>query len=94
MKRIRATKAELLARLEALEARVRALEADPPPARDDASSIVDRALRRAAARARGTIRYKQGEAVARVKARIAAEAAAIKALQRAEKRKKRRAQTE
>jgi hypothetical protein len=68
MRRPRPTKLELLARLEALEARVRALEISPP--RNDASAIVDSALNRAAARARGTIIKKQREVDARVKARL------------------------
>jgi hypothetical protein len=42
----RPTKLELLARIEALEARVRTLEINPP--RTDASAIVDNALNPAA----------------------------------------------
>jgi hypothetical protein len=78
--------------IEALEARVRVLEgAETAPPRDDAGELVDRVLCRAAGRAHGTQVQKRGAAAALERARTKARAAAIKAIDRPDaKRKSRR----
>jgi hypothetical protein len=77
--------------IEQLEECVRVLEgANAAPARDETTAAVDRALRRATGRAHGTQEQKRGAAAAVERAPTKAQAAAIKAIDRPDAKRKSR----